>query len=522
MGDESYQSVQPTSFTTENEYELAHYSKEPQPHIVSDSKSSHQSVWSIPVIILTVLMCIILLLLVTIIIITGLILTTQDATGTGSNTNSYNSSLQAINNNCQQQCPNFTELANDVVQKFTDSDQQQFPNFTQWVDDIVTGVYQSLDPSLSSLSDDVSLNNNTLVLSLITQLNNTIQDTANKVDVIGKCNEEEETFHENNTLLLNRVIETVGSSVIKLNNIIGTLSNIQDTSTSTAGVVDDILLVVQALLQLHNVSSPLPTSCKQLIDENPDIPSGFYLLVTANASSLYYTYCNMEELCGSGGGWTRLAYLDMSDSTVNCPSGFRLYQSGGVRACGRPVTSSGSCVSVQFPSNGISYSQVCGRVTGYQYASPDAVNYEHGSNHNNLNGDYVDGVSITRGSPRQHVWTLMAGVYGNSVIGLFLYVCPCANDSLQQVQSFIDDHYFCETAIVNGLYQHQLYTSDPLWDGQGCTSAETACCDVPGIPWFHRDYGNTTTTDYIELRVCGDEGTDNEDTPVGYYEIYVQ
>ena len=93
----------------------------------------------------------------------------------------------------------------------------------------------------------------------------------------------------------------------------------------------------------------------------------------------------------------------MSDSTVNCPSGFRLYQSGSVRACGRPVTSSGSCVSVEFPSNGISYSQVCGRVTGYQYHTSDAVQNYFGSNYNNLNGDYVDGVSITRGSPRQHV-----------------------------------------------------------------------------------------------------------------------
>ena len=100
-----------------------------------------------------------------------------------------------------------------------------------------------------------------------------------------------------------------------------------------------------------------------------------YLLATANGT--INTYCNMEELCGSGGGWTRLAYLDMSDSTVNCPSGFRLYQSGGVRACGRPVTSSGSCVSVQFPSNGISYSQVCGKVTGYQYYTPDAVDDAH-------------------------------------------------------------------------------------------------------------------------------------------------
>ena len=70
-----------------------------------------------------------------------------------------------------------------------------------------------------------------------------------------------------------------------------------------------------------------------------------------------------QELCGSRGGWTRLAYLNMSNATQSCPSGFRLYQSGGVRACGRSG-SSGSCVSVQFPSNGISYSQICGRVDG--------------------------------------------------------------------------------------------------------------------------------------------------------------
>ena len=525
MEDKSYQSVQPMSSMQENEYELAQYTyvkgeMEPQPHIVSDSKSSHQSVWSIPVIILTVLMCITLLLLVTIIIMIGLNWTAQDATGTGSNTNSYyNSSLQSLNNNSQQQCPNLTELANNVIKKLTDSNQQQCPNFTQWVDDIVTGVYQSLDPSLSSLSDGVSLNNNTLVLSLITQLNNTIQDTANKVDVIGKFNKEEQTFHENNTLLLNRVIETVGSSVIKLNNIIWTLSNIQDTSTSTAGVVDDILLIAQELLVLHNVSTALPTSCKEIKQQKTNSPSGLYLLATANGISSYYTYCNMGTLCGSGGGWTRLAYLDMSDSTVNCPSGFRLYQSGGVRVCGRPVTSSGSCVSVQFPSNGISYSQVCGRVTGYQYYTPDAV-HDYYSNHNNLNGYYVDGVSITRGSPRQHVWTLMAGNYEQNV-GTD-YNCPCADDSTQQVQSFVGDHYFCESGIAGQTRQQQLYTSDPLWDGQGCGSTESPCCNVPGIPWFHRDYGNTTTTDYIELRVCGDEGTNNEDTPVSYYEIYVQ
>ena len=130
-----------------------------------------------------------------------------------------------------------------------------------------------------------------------------------------------------------------------------------------------------------------------------------------------------------------------------------------------------------------------------------------------MNADYVDGISITHGSPRQHVWTLIAASFEDSrSIGN----SPCSTGVTQEAQSFVGDHYFCESGFAGVIRQQQLYTSDPLWDGQSCCSAESACCNVPGILWFHRDYGNTTTTDYIELRVCGDERTDNEDVPVSY------
>ena len=107
---------------------------------------------------------------------------------------------------------------------------------------------------------------------------------------------------------------------------------------------------------LHNDTTALPTSCKEIKIQQQNSPSGGYVVARANGGTAYTTYCHMGELCGSGGGWTRLAYLNMTDATQSCPFGFRLYQSGGVRACGRPASNSGSCVSVQFPSNGISYS----------------------------------------------------------------------------------------------------------------------------------------------------------------------
>ena len=111
----------------------------------------------------------------------------------------------------------------------------------------------------------------------------------------------------------------------------------------------------------------------------------------------------MGELCSTEGGWTRLTYLNMTDSTVDCPPGFKLYESGGARACGRSIDNAPGCQSIKFLSNGTSYSEVCGRVVGYQYGSPDAFHTET----NDIDSYYVDGVSITQGHPRKHVWTLI-------------------------------------------------------------------------------------------------------------------
>ena len=266
--------------------------------------------------------------------------------------------------------------------------------------------------------------------------------TENLILKIGSNYEEEREHLFNNTELLNRLINGTSASAAKLMNIVNTLSKLEGTGTSTAGVADDILLIVEELLELHNETAALPTSCQQLRQLQPNSPSGYYIL--AGTSGTYLKYCT---LCGSGGGWTRLAYLDMSNSAQSCPSGFQLYNVTGVRACGRPG-SSASCVSVQFPSNGISYSQICGRVTGYQYHSTNAFDRSLGSDNGNLNSYYVDGVSITHGSPRQHVWTFAAGITGSSLNDPS-YICPCISGSTESVPSFVGSHYYCESGNNN-------------------------------------------------------------------------
>ena len=210
-----------------------------------------------------------------------------------------------------------------------------------------------------------------------------------------------------------------------------------------------------------------------------------------------------------------MAYLNMSDPTEECPSGFRLYSQNGVRACGRPVTSGGSCQSVRFPSYGISYSQICGRVYGYQKGSPDAFISS------NLNGFYVDGISITRGSPRKHVWTFVASVQANFVGSIGSMVCPCATGSSQTSPSFVGSDYFCESGCQGHYQNSRFYYADRLWDGEQCGTIEGGCCGATGLPWFNKTL-STPTSDYIELRVCCNQGTSDEDVPVGLYEVYVK
>ena len=55
----------------------------------------------------------------------------------------------------------------------------------------------------------------------------------------------------------------------------------------------------------------------------------------------------------------------------------------------------------------------------------------------------------------------------------------------------------------------------------GVDSLEQPCCNRAGMPWFQRSL-EYTTTDYVELRVCGNEGTSNEDIPFSHVEIYIK
>ena len=113
--------------------------------------------------------------------------------------------------------------------------------------------------------------------------------------------------------------------------------------------------------------------------------------------------------CGGLGQWTRVAYLNMSDSTQQCPATWNLI-STPVRTCGRSSTTSASCDSAVFPSGGHSYQQVCGRIIAYQIGDPGAFVGAVRDGRNSTEQQYITGLSLTHGAAgaRQHIWSFAA------------------------------------------------------------------------------------------------------------------
>ena len=262
------------------------------------------------------------------------------------------------------------------------------------------------------------------------------------------------------------------------------------------------------------------SSCSDIAQ---DSPSGEYWIQNNNTNSPVQVYCDMNPRncsCNTTGGWTRVANLDMTDPSQQCPDGFRLVNrtTAPLRTCSRPGPA--GCVSTTFPVHGIEYSHICGRVIGYQFNSINAFWSYYKNNQLSIDDFYVDGVSLTHGqSQRQHIWTFAAAADETRAQE---FVCPCTRPDLNYtgtVPPFIDQDYFCETGS-RYHYQSRFYADDPLWDGQGCGGTST-CCSFNNPPWFCKQLPQPTTDD-IELRLCRDQDADNEDNPIEMVEIYIK
>ena len=251
-------------------------------------------------------------------------------------------------------------------------------------------------------------------------------------------------------------------------------------------------------------------SCQQMDDQSPVLrPSGYYWIRSSNGSSIQ-VYCDLERVCGcrGGEGWMRVAYLNVNDTSQQCPGDWREI-TNPIRTCGRRE----DCSSAFFPTYGIRYTRVCGKLVGYQLGATGA--FGRATVNTTINDDYVDGISVTHGSPRQHIWTFASAI---SESRISTDTCPCAHTGTIFVPEFVGQNYFCEAGTDRAEHS-VLYSDDPLWDGQGCGTGNM-CCEFNNPPWFCRQLPEATTDD-IEVRICSDAAYIYEDVPLEWVELYV-
>ena len=192
-----------------------------------------------------------------------------------------------------------------------------------------------------------------------------------------------------------------------------------------------------------------------------------------------------------------------------------------MRGCGRTTSGdSPSCDSAFFPSNGSSYSRVCGRVTAIQVNTPDAFGFNKVANPG-IESGYIDGVSLTHGAAysRQHIWSFVAALGENFTSPKA--ICPCTRPQGWpfEVPQFIENNYFCASGNPGpAISFNTTYLNNPLWDGEGC-GPTTTCCAFNNPPWFCTTLPQPTTDD-LEVRICLDQPTSDEDILVTLIDIY--
>ena len=223
-------------------------------------------------------------------------------------------------------------------------------------------------------------------------------------------------------------------------------------------VVSLLFLAAIGCASTRNDSFPLQLPATIIIFENGTCPSAA-VREAARQSILEQVEALVQDQvvpilrsrpscpCGGPGEWTRIAYLNMTDPTQQCPPNWSLVTTP-VRGCGRGSASSGVCKSATFPSNGRSYSRVCERVNAYQRGTTDAfdssIRGAFDVQNPGLEDPYIDGVSLTHGpsGSRQHIWSFASALYetdpGISITQHFL--CPCTTSDIVwpfQVPSFV-------------------------------------------------------------------------------------
>ena len=342
---------------------------------------------------------------------------------------------------------------------------------------------QQINKSLTSIQDQITTLSREEMENNAAQSNN-IQQLNTSIDMqLSTLHNQTQQLSDSNTMLQQQ-LTTLHNQTQQLSDFNTMLKHQLTTLHNQTQLLSDSNTMLQQQLDTALFAGQLSiypaTSCAAL---PPSSPSGHYWISNSNDSPTL-VYCTIS--CGTHtGGWMRVGFLNMTNSSHQCPSGFMKHnESPNIRTCVRKKQS-GGCTKVELSRANTPYTRACGRITAYQVGSVD------GFTHDNINSVYVDGISLTHGTSagRQHIWSFAAirrSSRSNCIRNL-------------QVSSVGDDYFY---GVAN-----------PMW----CTGSD-GCCTTP---YFLKTLPQPTTDD-IEMRVCRNERRDNEDIAIETVEIYVQ
>ena len=241
-----------------------------------------------------------------------------------------------------------------------------------------------------------------------------------------------------------------------------------------------------------------------------------YIVSVVTAADIdVLTQHDMESSTPNLEGWELVGSFD-SNADKTCPSPLQVIQINGMRLCQIASYKSG-CSSLIYPSPR-PFNRTLGMVRGYQKGTTDGFRANRDDGYG-INDPYADGVSITMGSPRKHVWTYVSGL--TSASNYPNNNCPCATTPGPSPPSFVGKNYYCSSATQNFPAQ-KVYTENPLWQEFTCTDYRDNCCANVGMPWFYREFPTTQENVKFEIRICFNQPYSDEAILIDKLALYVQ
>ena len=273
--------------------------------------------------------------------------------------------------------------------------------------------------------------------------------------------------------------------------------NIINATINTETQINNFTMkLIADIMALHSFNS-----CGELGNLSLLFPSGIYRVRSYNCSFIHkYCSTNTAFSCsGVSGNWRRIAYLNTNENPVSCPDNFEVRDPIFNPPLCRRTNPNKRCSSVIYPSNDMSYSQVCGTVRVHPEGVPDGFN-----TFNDISV-YVDGVYFTYGdsSNRNHIWTYTAAItVGSNTRG-------CDQCNYMKLSNMPGTNFTCTSAHcsnTNSCFPNALWGSE----AQQCFGNET----------FYRQLSESTT-DNLEMTECRDQPRSDEDILISFVEIFV-